>query len=396
MAKFSQKDIFFKDDDMAVFGTDRDSKLFWDNTLDDLRLTTTISGVDPIEDYHLATMRYVDTIVSDIGDVYFDAYDSTGGTVITTSWTNVPLTVERIKSSVFSHDSSSPEVIINKAGTYIVIARVTTTINTGTNRSDSSMQIVKDIGTGYVVVPGTTAVMYNRTLNVGENTGTVIVVLELNADDRIKIQAKRDNGTSTLDLLVGGSSLVIFSTVGPKGEDGADGAPGSGSSITLKKEYTTVSGSPFSILNFTGSSIINIEDEGGSQAEIYIEPVFGSWYGWGIDDSQSSTNSTSWQTKITYTSSTIPDGYYRIGYSFEWRRNTTRNDFKGRVLLDGTTTIMNINIEAKDANSWHIASGHSIVNLTNNTHTVSIQYSGETTGNTSYIRRAHIEFWRIS
>ena len=42
MAKFSQKDIFFKDNDMAVFGTDQDSKLLWDGTSDELRLTTTM------------------------------------------------------------------------------------------------------------------------------------------------------------------------------------------------------------------------------------------------------------------------------------------------------------------------------------------------------------------
>ena len=337
-----------------------------------------------------------DLTVSGVGDTYFDAYDDAGGTTVLTSWTDVPLDTERIKSSDFSHAPSSAEVIIDSAGTYVVTARVTTTINTGTGRTDSSMQIVKDTGTGYATVPGTTAIMYNRTLNVGENTGTVTAILELDADDRLKVQAKRDNGTATLDLLAEGSSLTIFSTIGSKGADGADGAPGAGSSITLKKQFTTVSGNPFSILNFTGDAVRKVEDEGSGQAEVWIDPIFGSWYGWDISDSESSTNSTAWQTKNTYTSPTVPVGYYRIGYNFEWRRNSTGNDFEGRVTLDGTTTIMEINIESKDTNSWHLVAGSDIVNLSNSSHTIAIQYAGETTGNTSYIRRSRIEFWRIS
>lgn len=62
MAKFSRKDIFFKDNDMAVFGTDQDSRLYWDDSKNELTLTSTISGVDPTQDYHLSTKNYVDTI----------------------------------------------------------------------------------------------------------------------------------------------------------------------------------------------------------------------------------------------------------------------------------------------------------------------------------------------
>jgi len=336
-----------------------------------------------------------DVTVSGVGDTYFDAYDNSGGTTLTTSWTDVPLDTERIKTSEFSHSSSSAEVEINKTGKYIVIARVTTTINTGTSRTDSSMRIAKNTGSGYAAVPGTTAIMYSRTLNLGENTGTVAAILELNNGDKIKVQAKRDNGSSTIDLLAEGSSLTIFSTIGPKGTDGQDGAPGSGSTVIVQDEGSNVTNTPHSTLNFTGAAV-SASDSGSGVAEIYIEPTFGSYYGWAISDGQSSSNSTSWQTKVTYTSPTVPAGNYRIGYTFEWRRNTASNDFKGRVVLDGTTTIMEINSESKDSNSWFLVGGFDIVNLSNATHTITIQYSGETSGNTSYIRRARIEFWRVS
>jgi len=401
MAKFSQKDIYFKDNDMAVFGTDHDSAMFWDGTDDELCITTTVSGVDPIADYHLATKYYVDSQVTTSGDSagYFDAYDGSGGTSIGTTWTDVPFSnVRKVNLAFFDTSSiSSGELIIKQTGTYIIIARVTTTITTGTTRTDSSMRLALNTGTGYVAVSGTTAVMYNRTNNVGENTATVALVLDLDVDDRLKVQVKRDDGSSTLELLPEGSALTVFNTQGAKGDQGESGDPGSGSSITVKDDGTTVSGSPFSILNFTGDAVNEIYNAGGGQATIYLEQPFGSWYGWSQSEAESTTNSTSWQTKVIYnTGSTLPAGYYRIGYQFEWLRNTTGNDFKARVILDGSTVLMELNTEPKDPNGWTLSSGHSIIQLTSGNHTFSLQYCGENTSATSRIRRARLEFWMVS
>lgn len=328
--------------------------------------------------------------------VYFDAYDATGGTTVLDSWTDVPLTTERQKTNEFSHGVGSSELIINATNVYIIIARATTSITTGTNRTDSSMRLVIDTGGGYTEVPGTYAVMYNRTLGNGENTGSVSAILSLNVNDRIKVQVKRDDGSSSLALLANGSSLSVFSTTGQKGEPGEDGAPGAGASVTLKEQSTTVSGSPFGILNFTGTAVRKVEDQGGSQAEVYIEPLFGSWYGWSLADSESSTNSTSWIQKTTYTSPVIPDGFYRIGYTFEWRRDSTGNDFLARIQINNTTDIMNMNEESKDPHSWHLCGGFQIVALSAGSYTIDLDFSGESTGNTSYIRNARLEFWMIT
>ena len=67
MVRIRTNDIFITDDDKIIFGDNFDSELFWDSSManpttsGDLRLTTTISGVDPLEDYHLTTRYYVDT-----------------------------------------------------------------------------------------------------------------------------------------------------------------------------------------------------------------------------------------------------------------------------------------------------------------------------------------------
>ena len=335
--------------------------------------------------------------VSGTATGYFDAYDSSGGTVVGTTWVDIPLDTERYKSTnLFSHTTSSAEVTIKESYIYIVTARVTTAITTGSSRTDSVMRIMRDTGSGYSEIPGSRGKMYNRALNLGENTATVTIVVALNKNDKIKIQAKRDTGTSTLSLEANGSSLSIFTTTGEKGDPGDDGAPGSGSSIIVKQEGTTVSGSPFSALNFTGSAVNDIIDEGSGQVEVYIEPDFGSWYGWNNSDAQSTTTSTTYINKLTYTTPTIPAGYYRIGWQFEWRRNSTTNDFRARVQVDNTTNIMEMHEESKDPNSWHPASGFDIIQLTAGSHTIDIDFAGETTGSTSYIRRARIEFWMIS
>jgi len=77
MAKFTGGDLRLKDNQRTTFGTDLDCSMFWDGTADQLRLTCTLSGVDPTQDYHLTTKWYVDdaiatatgTLVSDHGEL---------------------------------------------------------------------------------------------------------------------------------------------------------------------------------------------------------------------------------------------------------------------------------------------------------------------------------------
>lgn len=60
MAKFSGKNIEFKDGQKAIFGTEDDSAISWDNNNAQLTISTVVSGVDPTADGHLVTKKYVD------------------------------------------------------------------------------------------------------------------------------------------------------------------------------------------------------------------------------------------------------------------------------------------------------------------------------------------------
>lgn len=58
MAKFTNKDLRFKNGEKATFGDGLNANIWWDGT--DLRLDSTISGVYPTLSGHLATKFYVD------------------------------------------------------------------------------------------------------------------------------------------------------------------------------------------------------------------------------------------------------------------------------------------------------------------------------------------------
>jgi len=74
MARFRAENLVLRDDQKVRFGVGNnnvaDSELWWDSsaphptTSGDLRLSSTISGVDPIYSYHLTTKWYVDTALS--------------------------------------------------------------------------------------------------------------------------------------------------------------------------------------------------------------------------------------------------------------------------------------------------------------------------------------------
>ena len=62
MAKFSGKNIEFRDGQKAVFGDNDDSSISWDENNAELTIDTVVSGVDPTEQGHLVTKRYADQL----------------------------------------------------------------------------------------------------------------------------------------------------------------------------------------------------------------------------------------------------------------------------------------------------------------------------------------------
>jgi hypothetical protein len=124
--------------------------------------------------------------------------------------------------------------------------------------------------------------------------------------------------------------------------------------------------------------------------------IFGSYYAYAKSDGSSSTNSTSFVTKVSLTTDAVVSGTYKINWYSEMQRNSQANDMRYRIYLDGTTELCNINFELSDQSGWLPLSGYDVVTLTSGSHTIAVQFCGETTGNTSYIRRSRVDISRIS
>lgn len=361
------------------------------NELDDVNAVLATNG----QVLHYEDGNWIPTTLSGATEIkaYFDGYDSTGGTDISSGWTDVPLDTNRQITPDFEHTVGFSEVTCRKTGSYVVIGKVTIYQSTGNSRSDAQMRLTLDTGSGFQEVDGTYAITYSRNNSQGQGTMVTVAILDLEASNAIRMQAQRYSGTGTLNLFAEGSSLLIFPAIGQKGDKGEKGDPGSGASIIVKDNGVTISGSPSEILNFEG---FDIDDTVSGTAT--VKCLFGSWYGYTLEEDQSSTSSTSWQQKARFSANAVPTGIYRVAWYYEWNYDSQWRDFQARVQVDDTTTLAEQVEEPADSGSdqWHPASGFGYVSLAEGNHYVDIDYRASDTGDVSSIRNARIEFWRFS
>ena len=125
--------------------------------------------------------------------------------------------------------------------------------------------------------------------------------------------------------------------------------------------------------------------------------IFGARYDTTSSDNESSTTSTSWVQKLRLTISDISTGNYRVGWYAEIRSNSTSSDAQFRVQGNDSVDLCNVNIEPQDGTSYFPVSGFIVAALSDAaSYYVDIDYSSENAAATAYIRRARLEFWRVS
>lgn len=152
-------------------------------------------------------MGHVDEIFKD----KICAFDSSGGLVISGGGNiDIPLDSEHVKTAGILHTSPWIEFTVVNAGVYAVWGSFSSGITTGTSRSESYAWLMRDPGTGYTKVFGTDMYLYNRTSNQGKATPGFNVILSLNAGDKLKLQATRLSGTSTIATVADATSLNIL------------------------------------------------------------------------------------------------------------------------------------------------------------------------------------------
>lgn len=197
---------------------------------------------------------------------YFEGYDNAGGYEIPASWADVALDTERRKDSPFAHTGSSAEVEVLETDVYLVFAKVTAK-STGGGRSQFDMRVSIYQGVSWSPLAGAVGTGYCRQATFGAST-TDPLVLSLDAGDKLKIQVQEGSGGGPMNLVAGGSKLIICRLRGQKGDQGEQGLAGAGG-VNVAKDDVNVDNTPHTRLNFTGDGV-SAEDNDGDTVNINI------------------------------------------------------------------------------------------------------------------------------
>lgn len=139
---------------------------------------------------------------------FFAGYNSNSIT-LSSVYQDIPINVEMVKDSIFTHAANSPIVTITRTGRYKITAEVTTDITNGANRSECQIRLVEDTGSGITPIPGSVGLIYNRTVGRGGTTASATIIRNLNASNSIRMQVVRNIGSDTIITVPEGSRLII-------------------------------------------------------------------------------------------------------------------------------------------------------------------------------------------
>ncbi len=123
--------------------------------------------------------------------------------------------------------------------------------------------------------------------------------------------------------------------------------------------------------------------------------LFGSEYQFEVDESESTTSSTTFQNKLTLTTPVIPAGNYRGEITFEVTNDSGDKPVVTQVTLDGTP--FNESFYApKFADEYIVKTSFSNQALTNDIHDIEVNFRATSEGGTAKIRNTRIEIFRVS
>jgi len=383
LAKFTSKSIELKDGQKVIFGTADDAYLMWDDANQQMVVSTVISGVYPTQPGHLITMQYFE-----------DTVGSGGGTSNHSYLSNL------------DYASAGHTGFASTASLNVVDAKIDTT--SGTLQDG--------------IANNTTSINYNTTL-IDTTSGTLQTQITSNDYDIAALDTKiditsgtlqaqitsNDNDISDLDTKINTTSGTLVDYV-----DMVSGTMNHSNLLNLEEDthpqYVPRTGSRGFLSTVSGVDPLEGYDLTTRDYTLGImdgtipppvvsgeEPKSAIQFHFNTSLGESSTNSTSWVNKMTLTVSGIPNGNYRIAWAFSWRHSKTNTDFYSRIQIDDTNEIFYyVASPYVDVNYWNpVSSFYYYDVLTSGTHYIDLDYSSSSTGSTSYIKEAKIEFWRI-
>jgi hypothetical protein len=123
--------------------------------------------------------------------------------------------------------------------------------------------------------------------------------------------------------------------------------------------------------------------------------VFGSEFQETSSEGTSATTSGTFQEKLSMTTTNLPLGKYRIGWTCETVNSSTSGRTEVRVQLNNTITLGQPGIETEDDEDWVPFTGYKYETFSG-VQQIDIDYRVDDTAATASIRRARLELWRVS
>lgn len=118
------------------------------------------------------------------------------------------------------------------------------------------------------------------------------------------------------------------------------------------------------------------------------------------DEDCTSTSSTSWQEKLELQVLSLPEGTYKLEWSYEWAHSHSSYVFSGRLQINNTTTIMQHEEKPRTSGNFNSYSypiaGFKILDLTAGDYEFDLDFRTNKSNKSAYIRRARMALWRIN
>lgn len=202
----------------------------------------------------------------------FTAIESGGGQAIGATYTNITLDTTVVEDEYYSHTPGSHEITILADGWFYVSYWITTEETAGSTRTSSLSRLVEDTGSGFTLIPGTTAEMYNRLTTTSGTNAAVSLWHYFTNGTVIALQASVDDGGGTLNVMADSTGISILSLRGTITYPPMDGTGGwtNTSTDTNTSLNVNIQGN-WSIYNSTDDEVVrHYWDEDNDEYVIWI------------------------------------------------------------------------------------------------------------------------------
>jgi hypothetical protein len=141
---------------------------------------------------------------------YFEAYVSANQTLSGTYEDILFESTRTVSTDVFTRVGSST-IRFEASGTYIVMARLSIDISSGSSNIEASMKLILDNDDDtYIDIPGTTSYCNCTSGSFPTGNMSTFCILTPTENQKLKVQCRRDTGTSTIQTLPNACNIIIF------------------------------------------------------------------------------------------------------------------------------------------------------------------------------------------